>query len=190
MTDTPIRRSFPAVLNRAGADQRTLGGCCVPYNRASLVSDDGVTSYHEMFSPGAFGKQLAAANRIALKYRHGEGVLDTVGRATQLDEQDDGLFGMFRVFDGVVGDQALTLVDEGLLTGLSVSGIPLKTVRNADGVVVRQRVHLTEISLCEEPAYADAMVSVRRSRSALELPDRPNEAQLARLEAIGIRINR
>jgi len=189
MTDI-IRRQFTATLDRAGADQRTLGGCCVPYNRPATVSDDGVEIYREMFAPGAFARQMNAANRIALKYAHGAGVMDTVGRATQLDEHDDGLFGMFRVFDGIVGDQALTLVDEGLLGGLSVSGVPLKSTRNADGVVVRQRVHLTEISLCEEPAYADALVSVRRSRSRqeLELPSKPADEQLARLAAIGIRV--
>ena len=189
MTET-IRRTFAVTLDRAGADQRTLGGCCVPYNRPSTVTDDGITSYREMFAPGAFGRSIpaAGAGRIALKYRHGEGVLDTVGRATQLDEHDDGLFGMFRVFGGVVGDQALTLVDEGLLTGLSVQGVPLKSRRNAEGVVVRERMHLTEISLCEEPAYADALVSVRRSRVDLQLPERPTDEQLARLAAVGIRI--
>lgn len=188
MTDELIRRTFAVTLDRAGPDQRTLGGCCVPYNQVCTVSDDGLTSYREMFAPGAFGRSIgaAAAGRIPLKYRHGEGVLDTVGRATQLDEQDHMLHGMFRVFGGVVGDQALTLVDEGLLTGLSVSGVPLKSRRNADGVLVRERVHLTEISLCEEPAYADALVSVRRSR--VEIAERPPEEQLARLAAVGIRL--
>ena len=189
MTET-IRREFAVTLARAGADQRTLGGCCVPYNVPSMVSDDGVSLYREMFAPGAFGRQTTAANRIPLKYRHGEGLMDTVGRATQLDEHDDGLWGMFRVFDGLIGDQALTLVDEGMLTGLSVQGVPTKSTRNADGVVVRQRLHLTEISLCEEPAYVGAVVSVRRSRVELELPERPSDEQLARLAAVGIRVDR
>lgn len=186
----PIARSFTVRLARAGADQRTLGGCCVPYGRTSTVSDDGVTSYREMFAPGCFGKQLAgsAISRIPLKYRHGAGILDTIGRATQLEEHDDGLWGMFRVLDGLVGDQALALVDEELVTGLSVSGVPMRTTRSAQGVVVRERVHLTEVSLCEEPAYEDALVSVRRSRVDLERPAQPTDEQLARLAAIGIRV--
>jgi HK97 family phage prohead protease len=191
MADT-IRREFAVALTRSGGDQRTLGGCCVPYNKASTVSDDGLTVYREMFAPGAFGKQLTgnATARIALKYRHGEGLLDTVGRATQLEERDDGMWGMFRVFEGVVGDQALTLVDEGLLAGLSVSGVPMRTTRTADGTVVRERIHLTEVSLCEEPAYAEALVSVRRSRVELDLPERPSDDQLARLAKVGIVIGR
>lgn len=190
MTETTIRRSFAVTLNRAGADQRTLGGCCVPYNRVATVSDDGVNGYREMFAPGAFAPQIGAANRVELKYRHGGGLLDRVGKCTQLEERDDGLWGMFYVRDGVLGDQALSLVDDGFLTGLSVSGRPGRTTRNADGVVVRHRVHLEEVSLCEEPAYADALVSVRRSRVDLDLPERPTDEQLARLAAIGIRVDR
>ncbi len=117
MTET-IRRTFPTALERSGGDQRTLGGCCVPYSAPSTVSDDGRTSYREMFAPGCFGRQLNAARRIALTYRHGDGIIDTIGRATQLDEEDGGLFGMFRIFDGMIGDHALTLVDEGMLPGL------------------------------------------------------------------------
>lgn len=195
MTET-IRRTFAVEISRSGADQRTLGGCCVPYGVVATVSDDGVNAYREMFAPGALTRSIAAAGagRIPLKYRHGEGLLDTVGRATQLDERDDppGLWGMFRVFDGLVGDQALTLVDEGMLTGLSVQGVPLKSRRNAEGVVVRERLHLTEISLCEEAAYIDAALepALRRSRVELELPERPADEQLARLAAVGIRVSR
>jgi uncharacterized protein len=187
MPDT-IRREFPVELHRTGGDERTLGGCCVPYNRPSTVSDDGVTTYREMFVPGAFGKQLAAAERVELRYRHGEGLLERIGRATQLEERADGLWGMFRVFGGVAGDQALTLVDEGILTSLSVSGVPLRSSRGADGVTVRERVHLQEVSLCEQGAYAEAAISVRRSRVELDLPERPSDEQLARLAAIGIRV--
>lgn len=184
----PIRRQFALTLARAGADRRTVGGCCVPYNKPSVVSDNGVHVYREMFAPGAFGRQLSAAHRITLKYAHGQGLLDTVGRATQFDERDDGLFGEFRVFDGLVGDQALTLVDEGVLVGLSVAGVPTRSTRNADGVVVREKMRLTEISLCESPAYADALVGTRRTR--LEVRRRSDDALLDRLEAVHIRVSR
>lgn len=190
MTDQ-IRRDFPVRLVRGGSDERTLGGCCVPYNRPATVSDDGgLSTYREMFVPGAFNRQLAASERVELRYRHGAGLLERVGRATQLEERSDGLYGMFRVFGGSVGDQALTLVDEGLLTGLSVSGVVLKSARNGDGVTVRQRMHLEEVSLCETPAYAEAGVSTRRSRDSWQLPARPSDDQLERLARIGVRLAR
>lgn len=188
MTDELIRRTFAVTLDRAGPDQRTLGGCCVPYNVVSTVSDDGVTTYREMFAPGCFRHVTRAARRVPLKYRHGTSILDDVGYATQLDDQDDGLWGMFLARNNLVGDQALALVDEGTLTGLSVSGVPRRTMRSAEGVVVRQKVDLTEISLCEEPAYVDAMLTVRRTRVATA--ERPPDEQLARLAKIGIRLDR
>lgn len=194
MTET-IRREFAVRLERSGADERLLGGRCVPYGVSSLVSDDGgATTYREQFAPGCFGRQLAAAERVELRYRHGTGLLERIGRATQLEERPDGLWGLFRVFGGMVGDQALTLVDEGVLPGLSVSGVPLRSARNQDGTIVRQRVHLEEVSLCEAPAYAEALVSVRRSaqqlRVELELPARPDDEQLARLAKVGITVSR
>lgn len=189
MTDM-ISRIFTVALNRTGSDQRTVGGLCVPYGVPTAVSDDGITMYREMFARGAFRDVARAANRIPLTYRHGEGLMDQVGQATQLDEADDGLHGMFRVVPGAVGDHALVLVDEGMLTGLSISGVPLRTSRNGDGVVVRQKMHLESVGLCEQPAYPTAMLSVRRmSRSDLELPERPPDEQMRRLAAIGIRID-
>jgi HK97 family phage prohead protease len=187
MTETTITRTFPLTLERSGGDGRTIGGRCVPYNVAADVSDDGVTTYREMFAPGAFGKQTSAPARIELRYLHGAGLLERIGRGTQLEDRDDGLWGMFHVRDGVVGDQALALVDDGFLTGLSVSGRAVRST-NRDGVVVRERVHLSEVSLCEVPAYAGARVSMRRSRLELEVPEPPDSGQLARLAAIGIRV--
>ncbi len=184
-----IRRSFDLTLARAGADQRIVGGCCVPYNTPTVVSDDGgATSYPEMFVPGVFARSLGAVGRLPLNYRHGEGLLDRVGVAAELTDKADGLWGLFRVFGGVVGDHALTLVDEGMLTGLSVSGVVRRSHRTADGVTVRDVVQLSEVSLCEEPAYVGAAVSVRRTRADLDVPPPPDAGQLARLAAVGIRL--
>jgi HK97 family phage prohead protease len=108
-----------------------------------------------------------------------------------LEERGDGLWGTFRVFGTNAGDQALTLVDEGLLTGLSISGLPKRSGRAPDGTVIRQRVHLDEVSLCDAPAYVGAEVTVRRcTRVELELPDLPDDEQLERLRAVGIVIGR
>ena len=91
---------------------------------------------------------------------------------------------MFRIFGG---RPAWPLgSSEGMLPGLSVNAVPIKSSRRPDGVVVRERVHLDAVGLCEEPAYAGALVTMRRSRVELQLPERPPDAQVARLLAIGI----
>lgn len=191
--ETVLRRTFPMKLERSG-DGRTLEGCCVPYGEAARVSDDGVTTYYEVFEPGAFTRNLKAPGRIELRFEHGEAMLDIVGRASDLSEESSGLYGSFRVFDGMVGDHALRLVEEGVLPGLSVGFMPKRRGgdrRTAEGTVIREYCHLAEVSLCRKPAYDRAVVTTVRSaavmRRELELPPVSDE-QLERLRAIGIEL--
>lgn len=195
MTEGMLTRTFPLRLERSSGDGRTLEGCCVPYGEASKVTDDGVHSYYEVFEPGAFSRNLAAANRIELRFEHGEGITDIVGRAVELSEEGSGLYGAFRVFNGPVGDHALELVSEGILPGLSVGFVPRRrggVKRTPEGTVVRDLCHLEEVSLCRRPAYDRAVVTAVRSatvlRQELELPPLPVDEQLERLRAVNIEI--
>jgi HK97 family phage prohead protease len=188
-----LHRTFPLKLERSG-DGRTLEGCCVPYGEASLVTDDGVTTYYEVFEPGAFSRNLKAAERVELRFEHGNGMLDIVGRAKELSEEGSGLYGSFRVFDGYVGDHALRLVEEGVLPGLSVGFVPKRRGgerRTPEGSVIRDFCHLAEVSLCRTPAYDRAVITAVRSASAmrveLALPEVVDE-QVERLRAVGVRI--
>lgn len=190
-----LHRTFPLKLERTGADRRTLEGCCVPYGEAALVTDDdGKTTYYEAFEPGAFTRNLRAAARIELRYEHRDGLADIIGRAVELSEEGSGLYGSFRVFDGAFGDQALTLVDEGVLPGLSVGFVSKRrggVRQTAEGTVIRDLCHLEEVSLCRTPAYDRAVITARRSasmlRAELELPAVADE-QLERLRAVGIEL--
>jgi len=191
--DQVLLRTFPLRLERSG-DGRTLEGCCVPYGEAAKVTDDGVTTYYEVFEPGAFSRNVKAASRVELRYEHGNGMLDIVGRANSLSEEASGLYGSFRVFDGMVGDHALRLVEEGVLPGLSVGFLNKRRggeKRTAEGTVVRDLCHLSEVSLTRTPAYDRAVVTAVRSalamRTELALPPVEDE-QIERLRAIGIEI--
>jgi Escherichia/Staphylococcus phage prohead protease len=188
-----LHRTFPMKLERSG-DGRTLEGCCVPYGEAARVTDDGVTTYYEVFEPGAFTRNLKAPGRVELRFEHGERMLDIVGRAQELTEEASGLYGSFRVFNGHVGDHALTLVEEGVLPGLSVGFVPKRRGGEritAEGTVVREFCHLAEVSLCRSPAYDRAVVTAVRSavvmRNELELPPVTDD-QIERLRAIGIEV--
>lgn len=190
MTTEVLRRDFTLRLERmtGRGDQRLIGGRVVPYNEPALVVDEGGPAYREMFVAGAFSEIVRAANRVLLKFRHGTSALDHLGHGVEFEERPDGLHGLFRVVAGAVGDHALALVDDGVMPGLSLGAIPRRQTRTAEGVVVRQRVDLREVSLCEEPAYVGATISVRRSRAEWDLPPAPDQAQLDRLAAVGIRI--
>jgi HK97 family phage prohead protease len=193
MSDEPqvLHRTFQMQLQTV--EGRMLDGCVVPYGEASEVSDGG-PSYYEVFEPGAFSRNLKAANRIALHYEHHEDLAHTIGSARSLHEEASGLYGTFYVVPGPFGDQALALVDEGILQGFSLGftdrrrGAPKRT---AQGTIVRDNCRLHEVSLCREPAYAKALVMAHRSKASwlkeLEIPTVDDE-QKERLRAVGIKV--
>ena len=186
-----LRRMVGAKLD--GHEGRVVEGVVVPYGKAAKVQDPGGPAYVELFERGAFTRSLKAPNRVQLLFEHRDGLTDRIGRALSLSENDDGLRGAFKVVDGMIGDHALALVDEGMLAGFSVGFVPLgRSKRNTKGEVVRSRCHLADVSLVPEPAYDGAVVTARRSKAELEtalaLPTGLDEAQLERLRAIGIEV--
>lgn len=188
MSELEIHRRM-VNLELAANEGRILEGVLVPYNAPTKVQDPGTPPYWEVFEHGAFKRQAAAADKVQLRFEHRDGLTDRVGRGLEMHERDDGLFGRFRVVDGVIGDHALALVDEGMIGGFSVGFADLARVerRNEKGQVLRQRCHLADVSLVPEPAYAGTAVAHRNSPSplAVPLPAVPPE-QLARLAAVGI----
>lgn len=179
MTDEPmnepvvIARSFAAELEVA--DGRTIVGRLVPYGVRALVQDMDPPGdlagtplgdpYYEQMAPGMFARSTRAAPRYLLNYEHRGGLLDQIGRAVELDDRDDALYGSFRAFDGAVGDQGLELIRSGAATFLSVQArIPRRTSRTLDdGTVERTRGHLEHVALTGTPAYADAGVLALRT---------------------------
>jgi len=189
MSELEIHRRM-VNLSLSGNEGRILEGVLVPYNAPAKVADPGTPPYWEVFVPGAFKRQSSAADKVQLRFEHRDGLTDRVGRGLELHERDEGLWGSFKVVDGVIGDHALALVDEGMIGGFSVGFADLARVerRNEQGHVVRQRCHLADVSLVPEPAYAGTAVAHRHSPSPLAAPPPavPPE-QLERLAAVGIR---
>jgi len=179
--------------NLAPSEGRVVEGVVVPYGTAAKVQDPGGPAYVEVFERGAFTRSLKAPNRVHLLFEHRDGLTDRIGRALTLEEDDAGLRGSFKVVEGMIGDHALALVDEGMLAGFSVGFVPLgRSRRNTKGEVVRSRCHLADVSLVPEPAYSGAMVTARRSKAelenALELQGGIDEEQAERLRRIGIEL--
>jgi len=199
VSDDLLRRTFSVRLAPADGAGRIVEGRCVPYGVESLVADPGTDPYLETFTPGAFARAVRAPNRVSFRFRHGDGLADWIGRATEFVETDEGLDGSFRVTESAFGDHALALVDDAIITGLSVGFVALgrRERRTASGAIIRDRCHLAEVSLVPEPAYAGALVTGRR-----ELAGDPGErqippdlavpllesAQIDRLRAVGIHL--
>lgn len=171
-------------------DGREIYGRFVPYGQVAEVADlqpDGTVRepYRESFERGAFSRATRAPQHVELTHEHDAGILATVGRAMEITEADDGAYATFRVFEGMVGDQALVLVREKILHGLSVVARTLGPGKRVGGVVVRTACHLEAVGLTRRPAYIGAEVLAVRSRLEIDAPTR-DSALDDRLRALGI----
>lgn len=163
-------------------DGRTIEARIVPYNTDMRVVDlpeNGGTGvpYVERWLPGVFDRQANAANRVEvlLNFEHQRGISNVVGHGTALREAPDALYGTFRVHPGPDGDKALHLVNEGILTGLSVEAVPRKSNRTAEGIVERIKATLDNVALCRggRAAYPQAQVLAVREGTTIEEPPEP-----------------
>lgn len=159
-----------------GWDGRTLDLQIVPYNEPTTVADPpDFQPYREMFLPGAFERQLKTPgrDRVFLNFEHEKGIRGIVGQSLSFRDGERGLEASFGVHENSDGDKALMLVQNRVLTGISLEYRPLSS-RRLDGVVQRVRAQLDKVSLCRFPAYPTAEVlAVREEPETTEPPVAP-----------------
>jgi uncharacterized protein len=151
---------------------RTLHGIAVPYNERALVGPD---MYEEVL-PGTF----ADSEHVVLRTEHGT----TIGRVSH-KETDEGLEIEARISNIAAGDEALTLIRDGVWDRLSVGFVALpggSTVKE-DGTIVRSKAKLLEVSLTGTPAYENAKVLALReaglpAKEGKEMTESPTLVQL------------
>ncbi len=135
----------------------------VPYDTPTPASDGG-PRYEETWRYGAFEEQIRAAGgpKVFVNVEHEQGIRGIVGHGIQLREEQTGLHGVFAIHESDDGRNALHLVREGLLTGLSLEATAQRSVRRGD-VVERLKARLDAVALTRRPAYKDARVLAVRS---------------------------
>lgn len=169
LEQTILQREVAFDLEEEG-DGRTLHTRIVPYNTPAEVSDPpDFTPYKEVWLPGAFDKQLKAANRVDvfLNFEHEPGIRGVVGRGTNLlSDPSDGLHGQFRILQGSDGDKTLELVNEGVLRGMSIEARAIKSSK-VDDVVYRKEARLLNVAITRtgKQAYKDAAVLAIRTET-------------------------
>jgi len=147
---------------RAEEDGRTLVGTAVPWGQLSLPIGFG---FREMFRRGTFRESLAEDDPVAL-WSHDPGEL--LGRASA---------GTMRVHEGVSGlryeidlpktgrgNDVLTLVERGDLTGVSISFLASDDAwetKEDEEIRTVKKARLREISLVTFPAYPQTDVAKR-----------------------------
>jgi HK97 family phage prohead protease len=154
---------FAVELREAG-DGRTLCGVAVPYG-----STTNIPGGLERFMPGAFAAQIGSGNVGRVKFfdNHDDAIAGRhpIGKTSLLRERSDGLYGEWPLYQTAKGNDALTLVREGAVTGLSIGFKALDggTRRGADGAYERHAAHLDHVVLTSQPAYVTAGVMAVRT---------------------------
>ena len=149
-------RSFE--VREVEEETRTVSGLAVPYNKVVSVG-----TYREMVAPGAFGKPEDVKLYFGHNHRQGEA---PIGRVVEFREDEAGLHIKARISDTQRGNEIHTLLRDGVLNKFSVGFTPVEQETNDDGVVVRTKANLFEVSVVPVPAYADAADSEVRNDAA------------------------
>lgn len=168
MTTMMETRDFAGLDLEVRSDGRTVHGICVPYDTPTLIPDKR-GSYEEVFRLGAFSSACQNPDKVKFLRNHNrDGVL---GRAQVLREDASGLYGEFRVSKTTAGDEAIELIRDGALDGLSVGFYP-KTNRGTPGiddVVERLAAKLYEVSATAFAAYGSALIGGVRSLDGVDI---------------------
>lgn len=163
---TETRSWLTALEIRKAGDGRTVRGLAAPFNAPATIQDWS-GSFVETILPGAFSRTIRErGDRVKFRVEHADGAVWPIGRATSLTEESVGLVAELRVSNTTAGNDALELIRDGVLTGLSIgfrvppggdSWSPNRSRRDL------HEIRLLEVSVVGEPAYSEAKVLAVRS---------------------------
>jgi HK97 family phage prohead protease len=183
-------RSFTLERATAAGDGRTLVMRAVPYEH---IIDIGPGT-REVFSQGAFDQQVrggaSAAGRVRLTLNHPKPTdlltNSLIGSLISMDDRPDGLHVEARMASTTVANEALALVNDGLLDQVSIGFLDQGTVtsKTDDGskLLRRQRAHMDHLALLAgNAAYGDGskVLAVRDEQTGPTLAElRPLQLRL------------
>ena len=123
-----------------------------------------------MILPGAFARTIAQrGTKVPLHELHESRKL-SLGPVTRMVEETDGLRIEARISKTQAGDEVLELVRDGALGGLSIGFSPVREEWSPDhSRRTHREVALHEISVVQQPAYAEALIGGLR---CLDVPTR------------------
>jgi len=146
------------------SDGRTVYGIVMPYGVETRVND-GFGPYTEVFRMGAFDKTIRErGDRIKLNVNHDKYNQLPIGIATAWKTNDRaGLIGEFRVSATEAGDEALTLIRDGVADSFSAGFKPVIPGPNdpvpRNGLVERTEAKLDHVAVVAFPAYEQARIT-------------------------------
>lgn len=154
MADLEYRELPVSIAVDPDLDKREVTGIAVPWDQVTTI---GGGAFEESFDRGA----VVDSEDALLFWRHSE----PIGRIVAAEDTDAGWQVTARISATPRGEEAYTLLRDGVIRSLSVGFKPIAS-RDQDGVLVRTKVQVREVSLVPMPAYAGATISQVRSEAA------------------------
>ena len=179
---------LPALELRAAddGDGRTLEGRILPYGDVIEINGG-----RETFEPGVFDG--TDPGDVMLLWQHDPA--QPIGRMTDLQDVRDGdapgYYGTFRIADTTTARDALSLLKDGIIRGLSVGIMPGQTT-NRKGVRVHRSARLVETSVVTFAAYKGAQALAVRKEGTMppetdtDTPDVDAEPEVDPVDLSGI----
>ncbi|NRD25548.1 HK97 family phage prohead protease [Frigoribacterium sp. VKM Ac-2836] len=137
---------------RADADTGTVEGIAVPWGQRATIGG----AFEEMFERGSI-----VAQDVKLFWQHRE----VIGKVIASEDREDGLFIRAQISDTTQGRDARALLKDGVVDRFSVGFIPMEHRTEKDGLIVRTRVDLREVSAVTFPAYSGATITEARNQT-------------------------
>ena len=143
--------TFNQEIQAADVERRVISGLVAPYNEIGHTSAGPI-----MFERGSI--TYAEASKIKLLMQHQQD--KPVGRAISFSEgtSPEGIYGSFRLSMSTRGQDALTLAQENLVSGLSV-GVDVTASKPMGDYLLVTAAVLKEVSLVESAAFSSASVT-------------------------------
>jgi HK97 family phage prohead protease/HK97 family phage major capsid protein len=156
MKDKIIKVSTGPIVCKADNGQRTIAG---------FASTDGLDAYNEIVSPSAFAETLESYGEFpVLLINHGWRD-KPIGKVVKTEIQDHGLFVEAAISRTAEGDDAWTLIQDGVLKAFSIGFNSLAREEDDEkGIVTHTKLELLEISVVNIPANREALFQAAKSR--------------------------
>jgi HK97 family phage prohead protease len=133
-----------------GAPRRTISGIAVPYGVDATVSDGTTVRVLEGALP-VDGK----APRLFMNHDSSS----AIGIVSSRESTPDGMLFTAKISDTIQGNEAMTLMKDGVLDSVSIGITPLDFAYDEAGVMEIKKASWTELSIVAVPAFEGAQIT-------------------------------